>query len=116
MILIDTSVWIDFFNRGDDKIAGLIEAEEALLHPMVIGEIGMGSFASAEQRDGVVAALGNMPVAAAVSDDEFHDFVSRERLYGTGLGYVDARFSPAPGGPERRYGLVMGVSRARRRG
>jgi predicted nucleic acid-binding protein len=47
MILVDTSVWIDFFNRADNtetqKLAGVNSTSEILLADMVLFEILQGA-------------------------------------------------------------------------
>jgi len=50
VILVDTSVWVDFF-RGTDRAADLAEHLESnlvLLHPWVLGELVL----AASARDG----------------------------------------------------------------
>jgi hypothetical protein len=42
-VLIDTSVWIDHFRKGNDALIGLIGLDLAISHPMVILEIACGT-------------------------------------------------------------------------
>lgn len=42
-VLIDTSVWIDHFKRGNPTLSQLIMADRALIHPMVLAEIACGT-------------------------------------------------------------------------
>ncbi|WP_425356685.1 hypothetical protein [methane-oxidizing endosymbiont of Gigantopelta aegis] len=39
MILVDTSVWVDFLRAGDLHVSHLLEASSVCMHPMVIGEL-----------------------------------------------------------------------------
>lgn len=43
MILVDTSVWVDHFRTGNRKLADLLDEEQVLMHPFVIGELACGS-------------------------------------------------------------------------
>ena len=42
-VLIDTSVWVDHFRKGNDVLVDLIDLDLALTHPMVIVEIACGT-------------------------------------------------------------------------
>jgi hypothetical protein len=87
MILIDTSVWVRHLRQGDPALIACLDAGEALGHPLVIGEIAMGNL---RERAQVLGSLRALPAAVVASDDEVMAFVERERLYGRGVGYVDA--------------------------
>ena len=87
MILVDTSVWVDHLRRGDAALAALLEASEVAAHPFVIGELACGSL---RPRSGVVQLLGELPSATAASHDEVMQFITARRLFGRGIGYVDA--------------------------
>ncbi len=86
MILVDTSVWIDHFRQDDATLAGLLEGGRVLGHPFVLGELAIGSL---RQRDVILHALRGLPQAVVARDDEVLDFIEREALAGTGLGYID---------------------------
>jgi hypothetical protein len=43
MILVDTSIWIDHFRSPDDELRRIIEEDQLLCHPFVIGELALGS-------------------------------------------------------------------------
>jgi predicted nucleic acid-binding protein len=60
---------------------------EVLIHPFVIGELAMGSL---RDRSGLVENLRGLPSVRSANDDEVMGFVEREKLYGRGLGYIDA--------------------------
>lgn len=87
MILVDTSVWVDHFRRGDGQLAGLLEAGEVLSHPFVIGELACGHLAS---RQLVLELLHELPGAVVAQHEEVLGFIDRHRLAGQGIGYVDA--------------------------
>ena len=45
-IIADSSIWIDHFNRGDAELAAQLKRRRIIIHPMVIGEIALGSIAN----------------------------------------------------------------------
>lgn len=90
MILVDTSVWIDHF-RGESRaeaLAGLLEAEEVVLHPWMVGELALGHLGPA--RDQILSDLRLLPMLDPVVHDEVLSMIEARRLWGTGLGWVDA--------------------------
>lgn len=87
MILVDTSVWIDHLRHGDSSLVSLLNAGRVITHPFVIGEIALGSL---RQRDVVLDTLNNLSRAKIATDDEVLVFISQSKLYGLGVGYVDA--------------------------
>lgn len=86
-MLADSSIWIDHIRQPNELLARALRARAVLLHPLVIGEIAMGSIAS---RSAVLASLTALPTAVRADDFEVLDFVERHRLFGTGLGLIDA--------------------------
>ena len=92
MILVDTSVWIDHFRRGDAILSGLLNGGRVLMHPFVLGELALGG---AGARAGVLADLGHLPLARVAGDEEVLYFIAANGLAGTGIGYVDAHLLAA---------------------
>lgn len=92
MILVDTSVWVDHFRSGDEALAALLDKGRVLVHPFVIGELALGNL---RQRDLVLAYLQDLPQAKVASDAEVLQFIGRQRLFGLGIGYVDAHLLAA---------------------
>lgn len=87
MILVDTSVWIDHLRAADPQLAGLLNRNEVLTHPSVIGEIALGSVA---KRAEVLRYLNNLPTGVSATHAEVMVLIERHKLANTGLGYVDA--------------------------
>ena len=87
MILVDTSVWIDHLRAADAQLVALLNRNEVLTHPSVIGEIALGSVA---KRAAVLRYLNNLPAAVSAAHGEIMIFIERHKLANTGLGYVDA--------------------------
>jgi predicted nucleic acid-binding protein len=86
VILVDTSVWIDHFRRGNRALVEALEREDVLTHPFVIGEIACGEL---KRRREILELLAALPSAIVASDDEAMGLIERRRLMGKGLGYVD---------------------------
>lgn len=92
MILVDTSVWVDHLRGGDEVLAGLLDDGQVLPHPFIVGELVL---ANLRQRDSVLADLLQLPRAFVASDNEVLHFIQRERLFGIGIGYLDAHLLAA---------------------
>lgn len=92
MILVDSSVWVDHLRRGESALARLLNQGRVLAHPLVIGEIALGSL---RQRDVILGALQDLPRAIIASDDEVFRFIGQQTLFGLGIGYVDAHLLAA---------------------
>jgi hypothetical protein len=86
VILVDTSVWVDHFRRGDGALRSLLEAGEVSAHPFVIGELACGRLA---RRREVLTWLGALPSLEVVDHEEALGFVERHALEGRGIGWVD---------------------------
>jgi predicted nucleic acid-binding protein len=85
-MLVDTSVWVDHFRRGNDTLAALLEGTRAWSHPFVVGELACGHL---KRRREILAALAALPHAPLVNHSEVLAFLEREQLMGRGLGWVD---------------------------
>lgn len=92
MILVDTSVWIDHFRRGSDRLGALLEAEEVLGHPFVTGELACGSLRSRRE---ILSLLEALPQAVSAEHHEVLRFIESRQLMGRGLGYVDVHLLAA---------------------
>jgi predicted nucleic acid-binding protein len=92
MILVDTSVWVDHLRTGSARLAGLLKRGAALGHPSVLGELALGSIG---KRAEILRLLGNLPQATSATDSEVLALIERERLWGLGIGYVDAQLLAA---------------------
>lgn len=86
MILIDTSVWIDHFRRADRRLVELLDGEEALTHPFVVGELACGNL---RNRREILDLFGHLPPAPCATNDEVLRFIENHSLMGCGLGYID---------------------------
>jgi len=87
VILVDTSVWVDHLRKDDPGLRMLLDGGRVLLHPFVIGELAMGNL---KRRDLIVKALRKLPEALVAREEEVLQFVGARRLFGLGIGYIDA--------------------------
>jgi predicted nucleic acid-binding protein len=87
MILVDTSVWIDHLRFRNRTLISLLEREEVLTHPFVIGELACGRLRNRQQ---ILELIGRLPATRVADHDEVLAFVERQRLFGQGIGWVDA--------------------------
>lgn len=86
MILVDTSVWVEHLRQGNDELARLLNLQQVLLHPFVLGEL---TLVSLQQRTTLLEALQNLPQALVASAGEVFGFIAAHDLHGVGIGYVD---------------------------
>jgi len=87
LILADSSIWIDHLRSRDDVLSGLLEREEILIHPFVIGEIALGNL---RQRALILESLCRLPQAMVAREPEVLSLIGSAPLFGLGIGYVDA--------------------------
>jgi len=57
------------------------------MHPFVLGEIALGHV---RNREKILSELRELPRMIVADDDEVLDFIAQKRLFGLGVGYVDA--------------------------
>ena len=87
MILVDTSVWIEHFRRGSERLKSLLYDEQVLCHPFVVGELACGAL---RNRHEILSLVRALPEASVAEQAEVLRFLEARRLYGRGLGWVDA--------------------------
>jgi predicted nucleic acid-binding protein len=87
VILADTSIWIDHFRHGDSQLRRIIEDDQLLCHPSVIGELALGSL---RERVSVIAFLVAQREALIATHDEVMTMIDRHGIFSMGIGYTDA--------------------------
>ena len=92
MILADTSVWIDHLRRGEAELTTLLNQARVLVHPAVIGELALGQLS---QRAEILDLLSNLPQATRPTEGEVLSLIETHRLFGRGIGYLDAHLLAA---------------------
>jgi predicted nucleic acid-binding protein len=92
VILVDTSVWIDHFRRNDGNLVSLLERDEVLTHPFVIGELACGTMRNREE---ILRLFSRLPESPVATHAETLEFIERSSLMGRGVGYVDVHLLAA---------------------
>jgi predicted nucleic acid-binding protein len=87
MILADTSIWADYFDRRNSSLAELLAHEQVLGHAFVTAELALGNLAN---WSATVAMLESLPQARLATHSELLVLVQRECIQGSGIGFVDA--------------------------
>jgi len=86
MILVDTSIWIEHFQKGNAHLKELLVTGHVACHPLIVGELACGNL---RQRSEIILLLCTLPSVNTVSDDEILYFIEEKRLMGLGIGIVD---------------------------
>lgn len=87
-VLVDTCVWVRHFRQRNPFLMALLEDGEVLSHPLVVGELAMGSLKGRTETLWSLSSLGRPPLA---NDAETHQMVEARRLWGRGIQWNDAR-------------------------
>ena len=87
MVLVDTSVWIDFLRQGNEQLGKLLEDGEVMTHALVIGELTVGNIS---KRKHFLSLIRDLPRIGECTHEEVMYFIEKQKLYGVGIGYFDA--------------------------
>ena len=87
MILVDTSVWIDHFRRGNDRLKNLLNENQVLCHPFVIGELACGNL---KNRKEILGLLNSLQAVQTAGHSEVLHLLDSHHFYGVGLSWIDA--------------------------
>jgi predicted nucleic acid-binding protein len=87
MTLVDSSVWVDHLRHANASLIELLEGDEALCHPFVVGELACGYLRS---RVATITLLQTLPQAPIAEHGEVLVLVERHQLMASGIGWVDA--------------------------
>lgn len=83
MVLVDSSVWIDHLRFAEPQLERLLHAGEVLGHPMVSGEVALGSIRNRTQ---VMEDIDDLAQSIAATDDEVRRFIETHKLFGGASG------------------------------
>ena len=86
MTLVDTSVWVDHFRRGNRALATLLIDGRVLCHPFIIGELACGNL---KRRQETLARLQDLPAAPLADSADVLTLIDTHHLMGAGLGWID---------------------------
>ncbi len=85
-VLIDTSIWISHFRKGETHLQKLLQDGKVLCHSFVIGELACGNLGN---RDEILSFLDKLTCAPKAEDKEVLLMIKSNQLMGSGLGWVD---------------------------
>ena len=88
MVIVDTSVWIDFLRQGNNLLEDLLNEGEVSTHDLVIGELHVGNIAKRKQ---FLSLLNNLPKIGECSHEEVLYLIEKHKLHGKGIGYSDSQ-------------------------
>ena len=86
-VLIDTSVWVDYFKHGNKNLIELMSLDFAMTHPMVLLELACGTPPAPRQQ--TLQDIGLLRHCQQATLTEVMIFIEQEKLYGLGCGLVD---------------------------
>ncbi len=86
MVLVDTSVWVEHFRKGNHSLETLLNEGQVVCHPFVIGELACGNL---KHRSQILSLLKTLPTANSADHEEVMHVIEKYHLMGKGLGYVD---------------------------
>ncbi len=86
MTLVDTSVWVEHFRMGNERLKAILLSGQVATHPFVIGELACGNL---RNRGEILRLLAALPRVPAADHEEVMHFLASRRLYSRGLGWVD---------------------------
>jgi len=86
MILVDTNIWINHFNKVDPQLIELLNVGAVACHPFIIGELACGNI---KNRVEILSLLNALPSTPIADPNEILEFIDIHALMGKGLGYVD---------------------------
>lgn len=85
-VLIDSSAWINHLKAPDSAVIDVLSSGCALTHPMVIGELTLGT---PKDRKRTLESIALLRRSHTASMSEVLEFVESEKLYGLGCGLID---------------------------
>lgn len=87
MILVDSPIWIDHLREGNAQLASLLNAENVYCHPLIVGELAMGSL---RNRTEFLKRLDRLKTVPSASLSETRVLIESEKLFSRGIGLIDA--------------------------
>lgn len=87
-IVADTNIWVFHWRTPNRLLLDMAADGEIWSHPIVIGELSMGTLRNRERTLWDLIRLGRPPLA---TDAETLRMVDGRRLWGRGIGWNDAK-------------------------
>jgi predicted nucleic acid-binding protein len=87
-VVVDANVWIHHWRDSNRLLEDMMEDGEVWTHPLIIGELSMGTLRNRDRTLWDLTRLGRPPLA---TDAETRQMVEARRLWGRGIGWNDAK-------------------------
>jgi predicted nucleic acid-binding protein len=87
-VLVDTCVWVRHFRQRNPLLVDMLVDGEVWCHPIVVGELSMGTLKNRAQTLLDLIQLDRPPIATF---DETRQMVESRRLWGRGIQWNDAQ-------------------------
>lgn len=95
MILVDTSVWIEFLQGGAvaAQLKERLDRGDLVVHPFVRGELALGQLG--KRHAAFLRAIDTLPLIEVTRHDVVLRMVEGHALAASGIGWVDAHLLAA---------------------
>lgn len=87
-VVVDANIWVFHWRTHNSLLMDMLADGEIWTHPIVIGELSMGTLRNRDQTLWDLTRLGRPPLA---TDAETRQMVEARRLWGRGIGWNDAK-------------------------
>ena len=87
-VVVDANIWVHHWRIANPLLMDMMADGEIWTHPIVIGELSMGTLRYREMTLWDLTRLGRPPLA---TDVETRQMVEARRLWGRGIGWNDAK-------------------------
>jgi len=92
MILVDTSVWIDYLRGSCPYLAEQLKKNQVVINSLIIGELACGNL---QNRAKLLSLWKSLETTANATHDETLYFIESNKLMGKGIGYIDVQLLAA---------------------
>ncbi len=87
-VVVDSNIWVHHWRNENRLLMDMMADGEIWTHPLVIGELSMGTLRNRERLLWDLTRLGRPQLA---TDAETRQMVEARRLWGRGIGWNDAK-------------------------
>jgi predicted nucleic acid-binding protein len=86
LVLVDTSVWVGHFRKGEVGLETLLHDGGVVCHPFIVGELACRNL---RNRSAILLLLNDLPMATQAEHEEVLLLIEHYRLMGRRLGFID---------------------------
>lgn len=86
MMLVDSSIWIRHLRESSAALSELLITRQVLTHPFVMGELLCGGHLRSRK---FFEQFSILPQAEVADHAEVVELVTKHRLHGRGIGWID---------------------------